>query len=274
MREARIVSQSRSSEYKMAYGSAFHTFAEKYYGSDQLTNECIDAAMTQYEPHAFNVPASDNVRTMGALEATCVTYAKHHRRDEFKPIELDGKPAVEVKFIWPLRQHPLFELVTSGTLDMIARDQHGIECIVDHKTTSSRQPDAFINGYYKDIQAMLYVVMERRITKRNHYLPFIVNGVFLRKGGADFKRGVVQFIDDELIAFERWFERRVDEIYNMLVDYVTMGGLAREERSQCKQFFGTCKFWDLCRVGSDSDLARSLSETKYERVPYNPTEWH
>jgi hypothetical protein len=262
----------------MAYGTAFHKFLQDYYNGVE-PELAVQKAVDYYTPHSLNLP-EDAWHTGAHLVKAITTYQQTYPRggDGVEvSLSTDGKPLTEQKFSIPFWNNDTHEIILSGTIDLIG-SYYGTMCLLDHKTTSSAPAFArsFFESYDIDIQTMFYSWVTKNYLGFNHYPPVIINGIFLKRAtqkaakmdlfdGVHLERsGLIAYNDDQMAVFETWVLAKLDGLKAMLT------GVARPtpEFAACKQSFGLCEFWKLCRA--DRSLTNDLIDMNYTKTKYDP----
>src|SRR6185295_12008553 len=150
--------RSSTKEFKMEYGTAFHKSMVEFYTTGNLDN-MIKLATDHYCSPEIFIPETD-WRTPANLVTTVVKYWQQYGEGKERLVAVkdnEGKPILEKTFAIPYYQDDLFEVLLTGTIDMIALDNlTGYTLLVDHKTTSLTQVDNYLNSYYLSPQLMLY----------------------------------------------------------------------------------------------------------------------
>lgn len=269
-------------DYRMEYGTAFHKFLEDYYSNKPVTN-AIDRALKHYEPVNKCVPA-DDYRDLFHLEMSVTNYVKTQPRehDNLKANKgFTGEYLTEQKFSIPYKIiNDKYVIVLCGTIDLIGM-YNGIPCIADHKTTSGN-PRNYFDEYELGIQPMFYCYIDKLVNKRNDVLPFLINGIFLKKqtdkvitkGGWDGalvqRSNLMFFSKDQMSMFEEWLGSCIAQIVTSLQATSSFSMENDPELSACKTPYGLCKYFKVCKMGDNVEHRNMILNSFYERKHYNP----
>jgi|TARA_R110000787_G_scaffold18610_4_gene56828 hypothetical protein len=276
-----------ASSSKMEYGTAGHYFlADFYRGKDP--KEAWATAKAHYEPFADDIRGND-FRSLSHLGQTCAAYAKQYKDDDAISVLTDdkGDPFIEKQFAYPWHTSDEFDIVLTGTVDLLA-SYHGADVIMDHKTTSA-YPSGFFEKYEFEIQAMFYSWIMRRLYNMPAYLPFVINGLFLKKPtlsyfnkGGPFdgvvlqRSGLIEFPESKMEEFERWLREKLSSLILAIRMQLEDPGYAyspeAQERSYCNAHFGRCSFQSIC--DAFPEYRGAVVSGDYIKEPYKPLEWH
>lgn len=271
--------------YKTGYGSAFHKALEYWYKlpiEDRTMEQRIIAmelAVKYYDPFSAYVDPNrkGEFRTMQHLTQSLTGYFNLYnpQQDHIKPIG----GMLETKFTLPWYNGDKFELVLTGTIDLIA-SFFGQEIFVDHKTTSAwGTPKDYFNEYRMSVQMMFYSwIIEKLIGRR---LPCMINGVFLKKptakasafDGANFERSdLITFTDSQMEQFNVWVLNRIKQVIDWLEFYYDNPQVEHFMKpspnyAACNGKFGLCGYFNICAC--PPELQDSVLRTM-DRVPYSP----
>lgn len=271
---------STDKEYKMAYGTAFHLFAENFYKRVPVRT-CIELAVSYYTKHLEDVVfPEDEYKTPTHLIKVCERYAEEYENDCITPlIGANGEALTEAKFALPWFHTNTYEFILCGTIDLVCK-YDGILCLVDHKTTSTFIGNAehFLRSFELDIQVTLYSYIYKLLHGLDKAPEFLINGVFLKKqtlkgskegvfDGVGFKRSssLIHTTNERLEEFTQWLDRWKSNLTTILE---SMEIYDTPNYSYCKTSYGVCKYFEICSAPIDSrDI---LIECKYTRKEYNP----
>lgn len=272
--------------FKMDYGTAFHKFVALY-------NSGVDPQLAMqhgaqfYLDHCLTVP-EDDFRTIDHLLMTMKAYISgpfKREIDLMKPkISPIGKPCVEMQFTFPFLSTPTYDVVLTGTADLLATYIER-DVINDYKVTSVWKQEQYLSGYDLDPQLIFYSWVLKNFGITQTYLPGIITGIFIKKptattnvggkrvavngwNGASFARSaLIEFPPERIIKFERWFKNKISQI------------VASHEANQweenyncCNDIYGPCDFKSLC-----TELNPQLLELKKKSIfikrAYDPTQF-
>ncbi len=274
----------RARNYQAGYGSAYHKALEYWYSSEEKSEQkAIELALKYYEP--FTPFISERVRefrTPGHLTQALQAYFKRYNKDSelLRPIS----NLMESKFILPWHSSEKFDLVLTGTIDMIA-DYAGQECYVDHKTTSSYEIESYLEEYKLSVQMLFYSwVIDRLLGRR---LPCLINGIFLSKGtqkakefdGVKFVRSeLMHFTDSQMIQFNAWVEERIRQVISWLEDWFTINPelpgsptlQTNPNFAACQTRWGACPYFNICKLPPEfqDDMLKGMAVEAYEPLRF------
>jgi hypothetical protein len=295
-------------EYKMAYGTGFHKFAENFY-SGVSVKDSIQIAVDYYSEHLKGIIfPEDEFRTPSHLIQVCKKYAESFGSDVIVPIkslqdcpncspkEPDKehaakchtckdtgkveKPLVEAKFAIPWFHTSLYEFILCGTIDLVCL-YDGELCLVDHKTTGTYlgNSDGFLKGFELDIQAALYCYIYKSINNLEKAPVFLVNGVFIKKptdkaaksgyfDGVAFKRSSVIYYSNEKLQDFSTWLERWRFNMLALLEVEESALYDQPNFAFCKNSFGLCKYFPVC--SAPVDCRKGILEYSYLQKEYNP----
>lgn len=269
---------------RMEYGTAFHLFLADIH-SGEPAQASVEKALAYYEQFITEI-ADNDFRSLFHLKMSCVSYYKNYKDDTSLEVLLDDdkKPLVETQLALPWYKDDDIEVVLTGTADMVA-EHFGVKAIVDHKTTSAFAAN-FMRSYDFEIQTNFYSWLMRQLFDSDHYLPVLINALYLKKpsarywktkedfDGVSFERKLFQKPEDKMDEFERWLHNKLDWCVAVLKDAANNDSWQPEnqERSFCNAHFGRCSYQSIC--DASPSYRELVIEDQYERQPYKPLEWH
>jgi hypothetical protein len=221
----------------MPYGTAIHKAFQNYY-SNYTIKDCIMPAIDYYTPYNDSILNEYEFRTTPHLVQTLKVYFKQNPQgsDGIKAI-LTGKNAdgidtysVEQQFQFPFYQTSKTIVQLCGTIDINGL-YFGQRCLIDHKTVGmsvaldddgkpsnkdvQRRMDSYFEEYKMNIQPQLYIWVDNHLNRKGDiYLPFVVNGIFVKKvtkkaldegrfDGCYFQRSkVIEYSPEQMSRFE------------------------------------------------------------------------
>ena len=273
---------------RMEYGTAFHYFLADYH-IGKPTKECIEKAVAHHKQFEGQLSEMD-FRTAFHLSRSCIEYVRQYKDDSSLEVLLhpdSNEPIVESQIAYPFYSCADFDIILTGTVDMIA-EHFGVKSIVDHKTTSARQ-DSFFYSYDFEIQTKYYSWLLNLLYGEG-YLPVVINGIFLKKAtqkywknqktvafdGVAFERKSFEQIPEKMEEFDRWVRLKLDKLICLLGDTVAGDNdpldPTNQERSFCNAHFGRCKFQSICDAWPA--MRETVIDTEYIEKPYEPLTWH
>ncbi len=238
---------STAESFKQQYGTAGHKALAKFYRKESI-EECLKIALNHYLQYCHQAPEGD-FRTIEHLAETLKGYFKQYSADPFKPLvsPIDNlTPLIEIPFAYPFYKDNNTEVLIEGTIDAIGI-LYGQKCIMDHKFTSVRAKDSYLQGYELDTQVCFYIWALKKMNLTDTYLPFVINAVFLlgptkkEPASAIYQRSnFIYYTEEQLIQFDKWVSKKVAEIIKeceKLPNY-----------NRCITKYGKCQFFNLCRL--------------------------
>ena len=283
---------SNDKNHKLAFGSAIHIFLEDYYIGKSI-KDSINRAIEYYKPYNETLDVTPReFRTVSNLIRICKAYAEEygtaaHIWETEKAIEplkdIDGKPLVEYKFAIPIWANEHFDLLLSGTIDLVAT-YHGYPCVlIDHKTTAMAMNDKFFDNYDWDIQPMLYCKVWKEANKLEEFPHFVINGVFCKKptekgeksgifDGVLFKRSsLISYSNDQMVEFDKWLCKKLHNIIanlSLISENPKFDPAIDYNMAACKTVYGDCKYFKVCSLPKENQSIKlDISFIKHH---YNP----
>lgn len=286
-----------SKDYKMAYGSAFHKFLENYYLCRPI-KDCINIAADYYRPYNANVPAHPReFHTSGHLIKSCHEYIKQFPRvsleneeiaihpDDFQPhIDTNNRDTIEYKFSIKVYETDKYELILSGTIDLVCEYGGYKLILVDHKTTSTsiEYAENYFDEYALDIQTMLYSKVYKEGLNLAYYPSIIINGIFKKKptqkaekenifDGVAFKRSApISYSAEQMEIFNEWYNAMLADIkFSLDADFKY--AYNNYNLAACQQAYGPCAFINVCKL--PNNLQAGALEARFYKKEYNPLEF-
>ena len=227
-------------------------------------------------------------RTLSHLIKSCRAYVETYDKQEplqpdfyFDEDKKEKRAKVEQTFAFPYWQNQHFVIMLSGTIDFNGT-YAGERCLVDHKTTAARD-EMFFYRFNFDIQPMFYVWVDNYLNMRGDvYLPFLVNGIFLKKpsvkamnedrwDGCEFRRSsLIHYSINQMHEFSSWLENKL----NKLCSFLDCGAFKEMEKnlelSACKEIYGSlCKYFPICSL-SPERRAMKVEASFTDGVTYEP----
>lgn len=278
--------------HKMAFGSAIHLFLEDIY-KGKTVKEGIVRAVEYYQPYHDTLDLTvREFRTIPNLIKTCQEYVKAHNfkndsiifSTDFEPhTAKDGSKLVEYKFAIPIWTNAKYELILSGTIDLIAKT-HGLPLVlVDHKTTALANKPEFFKPYEWEVQPMLYSKVWKEANKLDFYPPFMINGIFCKKpteiaaekgefDGVSFNRSsLMQFAPDKMREFDIWLSNQIYKVVGALTEITenpNYDPALDYNMAACHSAYGMCKYFSACKL--TKQYQKNKLETSYTKELYNP----
>lgn len=259
-----------SINYKAEYGTAGHKALQMWYREKSngnitnIENAAIAKAVEYFKPFEQEL---DSIYNVWHLEKVLRAYFELYRNDT-TIIPLGEQKLTETKFLI----EDFHGVDLCGTIDLPC-ERYGQLSICDHKFTATTQKDTFFKQFSHAIQPMFYVWAYHKMLPEIGYLPFIINGIFIKAPSgkdpdcAKFQRGdPIVFSEDRMKWFEEWLIRRINELRyfhdkNRVVPILP-------EFSACNQGFPLCQFASVC--AHDSDVIEQALQMKFKKTDYNP----
>lgn len=193
------------------------------------------------------------------------------------PILIDGKPAVEVKF-----QFPIDELFAyTGTMDLISHDtSRNVLVIEDHKTSRKYRFDEIIASYEGDaqftfysfiVQKFAYEIFKKDIDTANlaWYRKFFIraNVIMLSTTPIAIRKGPEwSFSEQMMTRFEEELKHFVEEARG----FIHSEELPPPTGMTCNAC-PSCPFKALCFASNSSAYENALQDYVVEK--YEPLKW-
>lgn len=183
----------------LSFGLLFHKAIELKF-RDSLSIEDLLGELMRL-PDWTNLLDDESLYSKLALARAVVWYFDHYSSDQLEVISVDGKPAVELSFIFPLDLYSPWgeQYFLSGHLDMVA-SYAGEVYVVDHKTTKSTLGSYYFDRYTPDIQMSLYT-LAAQVIFHTPAKGVLINGVQTMATGTRFVRGFATRTDEQLQEF-------------------------------------------------------------------------
>lgn len=265
-------------DFKMEYGTGFHHFTETFYltGSKEAA---IIKAINYYSNPEIEIPEKD-FRTPEHLLMTCNQYAEYWQEESFEiAINAEGKLVVEERFCVRILETDSAEVYLFGKLDVVGREL-GQPAVMDHKVTSSYNPDTYLEGYKLSTQLMVYDYGMRRLAADNPTTfgayadpAFIIDGIFISKS----RKAIFQRSD--LIKFSpfqrHWFEVMLKNLAEDLAEFSNTKDFRFFPPTgfltgACDgKYFRPCEFSGICKE-HDLEIANLKLAGDFERREYSP----
>jgi hypothetical protein len=274
------------SNFIMDFGTAFHKFVALY-------NQGIDPQIAMAEGAKFflekclNVP-EDDWRTIDHLMMTMKTYINgpfNRDIDILKPKYLNGKPCVEMQFAFPYSSTPTYDIMLTGTCDMLGVYIDGREVINDYKVTSVYKQNTYLASYDLDPQLIFYSWVLKKYKITDTYLPGMITGIFIKKptaskyvkgkrvavtgwNGCDPQRSsLIEFSDKQIEEFEIWLKNKINDIIQAHEFNEWLPNF-----NCCNDIYGACQFAPLCKE-YNKDIYELKKKSMYCIKQYDPSQF-
>lgn len=184
------------------YGSAVHKFISTMHESGGNF-----VLATQEAKRIFSKPCEIRKGKKHLTEVhmlkTCLDYWEHYtKHDDFELLtKEDGKPAVEFSFDNQIYIDDEVEILFQGVMDKIGRFKGGCAAVGDYKITSAWSQEDYFEQYRLSTQLRFYLFNLKLAARSNPNSPiaklcnvplgYFVDGIFISKDGATFKRSEV-----------------------------------------------------------------------------------
>lgn len=262
--------RTRKTPNDVAFGSAFHLY-RKLRNNGMQQADALSATLTAWsnaQPSIFIKPNKKHL-TESYLVQVCVGYDIQYCVDSLEVLHS------EIRFAAPYKITEKYEVLICGTIDVIGKLNSECYVISDYKTTHVWNAEEYLMGYYLSSQLMFYRLAIEKFANsfpQNEFMQGVnskstgcmIDGVFLTaKGSYSYKRSdVIFFKEEQLRAFERMVERRVDEL------------LLRKEQEgivngTCETKFGRCELFESCLM-PDEESSQMMLEKTMHKTEYNP----
>lgn len=276
---------TQKAKFEADYGNAFHKFVALY-------NQGIDpkiamkAGADYFLEKCLAVP-EDDFRTIDHLMMVMLEYIKGPFRREIdilKPLVVNNKHMVELQFSFPYETTEEYDVILTGTTDMLGKYIEGRDIINDYKVTSSWLKDKFLDKYDLDPQLMFYSWVLKTYGVTKTYLPGMITGIFIKRpnskqrvdgkmvardtwNGAEFMRSaLIEFSEIQIANFEIWLKRKIERIIGCWLhkNYP-------QNFNRCADFNG-CDFRHLCKE-SDPQIKELKLNSMYDKREYDPSQF-
>ncbi len=256
---------SKIPDYKMSYGTAFHKGVAHYVKTSNR-GEAIMLAASHLINDGSEIPDTD-YRTPSHVADTLGKYLDlYGTGDNFTHAKVGDQVAVELPFGIPYRSYETVDVVVCGVVDSIGFWNRNIKCFKDIKSTSAYDPDVYFKSYQTNVQFMLYSWAIKQLGWADHYIPGIVDGVFISKSGAKFERSqLIDYREDQIDELMEWFSERVDAI----VDCIEGRKPWRRNFTRCQTAFGLCQFSRVC--SAQAAFREGILESTFSVRVYDPS---
>lgn len=244
-------------------GAIHHALAYRYIHSpDMVLPETEAIQIQELEKWFAEKPnALEDHRTLDLAQALIRGYNSRYLGEEFRTLDLNGKPAVELPFAFPLyKTSSGITIMYCGRIDLPVHID-GQLFVVDHKTTSMLG-DQFFKGLSVSPQMLGYCSGIETILPGEKCAGFLVNAIRVpkptkREGMVikpdDFQRSRTYIQDGQLVEWRRNLISLVDEF---LWHYSQ--GYLPQKKSWCVNKFGMCEYFGVCELPPENrDIALS-----------------
>lgn len=212
-------------------------------------------------PDFSNLPPVDGSHSRLALVRAIVWYFDHYANDPLEVLVIDGKPAAELSFLFPLDFHSFSgdQFFLSGHLDLVGRFA-GETFVIDHKTTATTISSSFFERFSPDIQMSLYTLAAQIIFS----VPaqgVLINAVQTLAGGTRFMRGFAPRTPDQL-----------QEFYQLVISLIRSAEVMAESNffpmNQASCF--NCRYRPVC--ARSPSVRQQWLEGEFTKSFWNPLE--
>jgi len=255
---------SKRPDHKMDYGTGLHKgIAEFLKTGDPIKG------LTVLNDHMIfsksDIPESD-FRTPGHCSESYLAYIeKYAVGDSFTVARVQDKVGVELAFMLPYKSFATCDVVLCGVIDAIGFWNKNIKCFKDIKSTASNSPELYFNSYTISVQMMLYSYTIRALGWADHYIPAVIDGIFISKSGRGLRRSaLLDYREDQINDLMSWFDEQVTN----LVDRIEGRKEWRKNFTQCNTKFGMCQFFRVC--SAQEPYRAGVINSLFDRREYNP----
>lgn len=260
------------------YGIAFHQFlADRFSGKEQ--SQAIFSAGNYLRSIGFDFSEKE-FRTPEHLIQACLDYEDEYRFDTFKIARnrKTNEALVEQKFAIELEEFAQtlsFHVILIGTIDAIGFANNEL-VIMDHKTTSVWDKDTYLESYRASPQLKFYTLVLRKYAQKfpETFGEFTnigsqINGIFLTKAGAKFKRSEIFNYSDEILnEFELMLKQTITELILLSIKTGIPAPYGMI-RNLCNSAYGTCPFFSACTAPGETSMMDML-EAGFRSEVYDP----
>ena len=287
----------RSMDPMMAadWGTGFHRFAARYYSdgnyleglkealkfvsslpyeldtihSEDMLKLVILGYVSEYQGENLQV-CYDADRALKADEE--VKYGKISKEEHEQ--KLRECSLIEQKFEYPFFEDEDYKIILFGVLDLICQYNTDI-CIMDHKTTTAKSPETYLEAYRLNPQMRLYKMVLNRMAKQSPNNAFledakvVINGIFLSSKDRYRRSEPFEITEEEVTEFETSLTNYCKNFIYWLKHTPGMrDGLLTDVCN--KPVYGRpCMYKDICGA-PNRGTASALLDLNFLKRPYNP----
>lgn len=271
---------------RMVYGVGVHKFIEVMY----KTGGRIDLARQAAIECVTNIPRIDDRKSMHLSDVMHMTTValytwemKVKKETDFKVLDLNGAPAVELTFSIPFYQDEVARYNWCGTIDRLGKIDNGCYCIKDWKNTSTWSPREYFTQYELSRQPRGYVLALKmmaelypdsllgQIGKGKVGAQF--NAVFVKPAANDVTFGdsdVFQYDDAHIAEFRMGIEDECKKLSSAIkTGYLPKQGIVN---GSCEGKWGKCAFWVPCQ--HPEPVAQILLKRDFDQKPFSPLNYN
>ena len=245
----------------LEFGQAFHRGVAAWLRG-KSEQEALEIASTYYITSGVKLGEKD-VRTPGHLINCLVAYFKQYKYDLFTTAKnRSGQPGIELPFVTPFLAFEHVDFVLCGVVDALGTQQNS-KCFKDIKTTAAKNPTSYLEGYNTSLQMMFYSWALKTIGWTDHYVPYIIDGVFIGKSEPVFQRTELLEVRSDMV--EELVEWLTEQCYT-IATALKQGKFLRNF-SFCNADF-ECDFKDVCHA--QEAYRKHVLNKKYKQRVYDP----
>jgi hypothetical protein len=132
----------------------------------------------------------ENKRTTYTLVRSLIWWVENYRNDRFRPVQFDGKLAVELNFALPLPlKAPTGEnYVLCGYLDEVVQDEDGYQLVLERKTTTKTISSYYFYTYDPSVQVYTYDLVGSILLPKNPIQGVVIEATQTAVGFSRFER--------------------------------------------------------------------------------------
>jgi len=238
-------------------GTIIHSLLQNYYTFLSVGESCNNSARLAVEKTRqeingkFPKLASEDREFIKLRFLQYATFYKETR--DIQPLMLEGNPALEVGFSYPIVDNEHFLFVIEGRIDFIAYfPQSGINVIVDHKSQSK-----FYNYYDFDPQFQTYALAAK--------CPYVMVNYFGLQKKFDERTFRRQLISYTPAHQERWRKFLITKCYE-IANAILTDSFSQEYMSCTGKYNSLCEYTELCEQ-TKPELVQIMKERDYVKVP-------
>lgn len=261
---------TRVAGYKPEYGNAYHRGLRKLYEGASL-EKCLTAVEVYYEKNVF-CPVGEWYSLDHCKASFLHYYLKEQTKQSLRPFQIEGKSLLEVTFAdETFHETPDYRIVLVGTIDMVGiveRDGQSLVAVIDHKTTGSRSPDSFLEGFRLSPQGMLYVSQVRKNFPMLGNPAFMINGIFLSENKPPvFKQSRLFYFEDYVL--ERYIHYIKKDFIVRFENALRTGDWSYNFNACLSKYNSYCIYSKLCLLEKKEDQD-AVAEVDFQQKDYNP----
>lgn len=280
---------NRINSVDIEFGSAFHLYRkliDTSDGSELSKLVALQQAMLSFQNTEKYMKQTKLHLTPEFLGRVCKDYSDTYptQQEDYSVVvdPVTTNPLVELKIAYPYYITPEedIEVLICGTIDKLTYCKSaGFYTIADYKTTSVWDSAKYFQPYELSCQLMFYKLLVGKFAEAypasiiariysGGNIGAFIDGVFLSKTGATFKRSEVFFYPPSRMLE---FELLVRQKMYSLISLIRSKNLTRDGmlNGSCEKVYGLCNFFQSC-CEEDSSNRQMILDEQFVKRTYNP----